>query len=77
MGREGEGGAEEKASAAGTTWLHCSVGPQLKDGEVEDGKVQVRVLCVPPWYLAATLGSSRAGVDMDMGGLMRNRACVL
>lgn len=77
MGREGEGGAEEKANAAGTTWLHCSVGPQLKDGEVEDSKVQVRVLCIPSCFLAAMLGSSRADVDMDMGGLMRHRSCVL
>ena len=33
-----EGAAEQ---SAGTTWLHCSVGPQLKEGEEEDGKVQV------------------------------------
>lgn len=47
-GTEGEGAAEEKGSSAGTTWLHCSVGPQLKEGEVEDGKLQVRrVLCIP------------------------------
>ena len=36
---EGAGGAGEQS--AGTTWLHCSVGPQLKEGEEEDGKVQV------------------------------------
>ena len=35
---EEEGVAEQ---GAGTTWLHCSVGPQLKEGEEEDGKVQV------------------------------------
>ncbi|PIL22711.1 hypothetical protein GSI_15404 [Ganoderma sinense ZZ0214-1] len=40
----GEGAGEEKAGAAGTTWLHCSVGPQLKEGEVEDGKVQTAQL---------------------------------
>ena len=33
-----EGVAEQ---GAGTTWLHRSVGPQLKEGEEEDGKVQV------------------------------------
>ena len=35
---EEEGAVEQ---SAGTTWLHCSVGPQLKEGEEEDGKVQV------------------------------------
>ncbi len=50
MGGVGMDAAEEKGSAAGTTWLHCSVGPQLKKGEVEDEKVQVRVLYLPSCY---------------------------
>ncbi|EJF63268.1 hypothetical protein DICSQDRAFT_55569 [Dichomitus squalens LYAD-421 SS1] len=34
--------AEENAQ--GTTWLHCSVGPQLKEGEEEEGRIQTAQL---------------------------------
>ncbi|KAI0372334.1 hypothetical protein BV20DRAFT_1042825 [Pilatotrama ljubarskyi] len=37
-------GSAEQVSSAGTTWLHCSVGPQLSEGEEDDSKVQTAQL---------------------------------
>ncbi|KAH9891820.1 DUF2407 ubiquitin-like domain-containing protein [Cubamyces lactineus] len=34
----------EQASIPKTTWLHCSVGPQLEDGEADESKVQTAQL---------------------------------
>ncbi|KAI0667705.1 hypothetical protein C8Q78DRAFT_1052170 [Trametes maxima] len=35
---------EETTTSAGTTWLHCSVGPALSEGEEDEGKVQIAQL---------------------------------
>ncbi|RPD62575.1 hypothetical protein L226DRAFT_458376 [Lentinus tigrinus ALCF2SS1-7] len=42
----GEEGDEdgETSSIVAPTWLHCSVGPQLKDGEEEEGRIQTAQL---------------------------------
>lgn len=39
---DGDGDAT-KAVASSTSWLHCSVGPKMEEGETDDGlKQQVR-----------------------------------
>ncbi|KAI0769097.1 DUF2407 ubiquitin-like domain-containing protein [Trametes elegans] len=37
-------GPGAQGSAPRTTWLHCSVGPQLTEGEVEESKIQTAQL---------------------------------
>ncbi|KAF7985969.1 hypothetical protein HWV62_43932 [Athelia sp. TMB] len=40
------GDAAETASAS-TTWLHCSIGPKIEEGdETEEGRLQVRFLSI-------------------------------
>ncbi|KAI0632292.1 DUF2407 ubiquitin-like domain-containing protein [Trametes polyzona] len=39
-----EEGSATPTSGGGTTWLHCSVGPQLSEGEEEESKVQTAQL---------------------------------
>ncbi|KAI0819242.1 DUF2407 ubiquitin-like domain-containing protein [Trametes gibbosa] len=41
-GEEGE--STVHGSSEGTTWLHCSVGPQLSEGEAEEDKLQTAQL---------------------------------
>ncbi|KAI8978717.1 DUF2407 ubiquitin-like domain-containing protein [Trametes punicea] len=41
---ENDGGSSEQASMPKTTWLHCSVGPQLSEGEEEEDKLQTAQL---------------------------------
>ncbi|TFK90537.1 hypothetical protein K466DRAFT_484587 [Polyporus arcularius HHB13444] len=37
-------GTGEQSSVTAPTWLHCSVGPQLKEGEEEEGRMQTAQL---------------------------------
>ena len=38
---------EDSGSGAAPTWLHCSVGPQLQEGEEEEARIQV---CASPTH---------------------------
>ncbi|OSC97483.1 hypothetical protein PYCCODRAFT_1398693 [Trametes coccinea BRFM310] len=43
-GSDDEGDSAVRATSSQTTWLHCSVGPQLSEGEEDEGKVQTAQL---------------------------------
>ncbi|KAH9924351.1 DUF2407 ubiquitin-like domain-containing protein [Epithele typhae] len=36
--------SEEAAASSAPTWLHCSVGPKLQDGETDEGRMQTAQL---------------------------------
>ncbi|KAI0715647.1 DUF2407 ubiquitin-like domain-containing protein [Cerioporus squamosus] len=44
VGGEEADGTGDQNSVAAPTWLHCSVGPQLKEGEEEEGRMQTAQL---------------------------------
>ncbi len=49
--------AEDQNAPAPPTWLHCSVGPQLQEGEEEDSRMQVRMY-IQRWGLHGGAGQT-------------------
>lgn len=70
-GSSDEAEVEDPNAPAPPTWIHCSVGPQLKEGEEEDSRVQVRASDGP---CAVVVLSSEAGSKLTEAARVADRA---